>query len=183
MATFALSTEHGPHWDESRGIREQDAWAEHAAFMDGLVDEGFILVGGPLGDGEHTLHMVEADDEREIEDPHGRGSLGGERAAADRHAAALEHLAGEPASRLAPVSATCDYHSAHHAASEHGSRGAGSRTVPHHDFRATVTAARLPHHDSALRLSGGTVIWRTVIWSTIRRRTFFAGHSPEHSSA
>ena len=68
MATFALSTEHGPHWDESRGIREQDAWAEHAAFMDGLVDEGFILVGGPLGDGERTLHMVEADDEREIED-------------------------------------------------------------------------------------------------------------------
>ena len=67
MATFALSTEHGPHWDASRGIREQDAWAEHAAFMDRLVDEGFILVGGPLGDGEHTLHMVEADDEREVE--------------------------------------------------------------------------------------------------------------------
>ncbi len=67
MATFALTTEHGPHWDASRGIREQDAWAEHAAFMDGLVNEGFILVGGPLGDGEHTLHMVEAADEREVE--------------------------------------------------------------------------------------------------------------------
>lgn len=67
MAIFALTTEHGPHWDASRGIREQDAWAEHAAFMDGLVAEGFILVGGPLGDGQHTLHMIEAGDEREVE--------------------------------------------------------------------------------------------------------------------
>ena len=66
MAIFALTTEHGPHWDASRGIREQDAWAEHAAFMDGLADEGFILAGGPLGDGEHTLHMVEADDEQDV---------------------------------------------------------------------------------------------------------------------
>ena len=34
--------------------------------MDRLADEGFILAGGPLDDGEHTLHMVEADDEQEV---------------------------------------------------------------------------------------------------------------------
>jgi hypothetical protein len=34
--------------------------------MDGLVDDGFIILGGPLGDGERTLHVVEATDEREI---------------------------------------------------------------------------------------------------------------------
>jgi hypothetical protein len=66
MAIFALTTDHGPRWDASRGIREQEAWDEHASFMDGLVDDGFLLLGGPLGDGEHTLHMVEAADEDEV---------------------------------------------------------------------------------------------------------------------
>jgi uncharacterized protein YciI len=66
MAIFALTTDHGPRWDASRGIREQEGWEEHAAFMDGLASDGFILAGGPLGDGEHTLHMVDATDEREV---------------------------------------------------------------------------------------------------------------------
>ena len=34
--------------------------------MDGLVDDGFIILGGPVGDGEQTLHAVEAVDENEI---------------------------------------------------------------------------------------------------------------------
>jgi uncharacterized protein YciI len=34
--------------------------------MDGLVDDGFIILGGPVGDGEQTLHAVEAADENEI---------------------------------------------------------------------------------------------------------------------
>jgi uncharacterized protein YciI len=67
MANFALTIVHGPGWDDSRPIREQDAWDEHAAFMDALVDNGFIILGGPLGDGRRTLHAVEAADEREIE--------------------------------------------------------------------------------------------------------------------
>src|SRR6266702_8614626 len=46
--------------------RGQDGWDEHAAFMDGLVDDGFIILGGPVGDGEQTLHAVEAADEGEI---------------------------------------------------------------------------------------------------------------------
>ena len=47
MATFAVTMVHGPHWDRSRPIREQDGWDEHAAFMDGLVDDGLIILGGP----------------------------------------------------------------------------------------------------------------------------------------
>jgi uncharacterized protein YciI len=66
MATFALILVHGPGWDTSRPIREQRGWDEHAAFMDGLVAEGFIVVGGPLGAGDRTLHLVEAGDEVEI---------------------------------------------------------------------------------------------------------------------
>jgi uncharacterized protein YciI len=66
MANFAVTLIHGPGWDASRPIRGQDGWDEHAAFMDGLVDSGFLIVGGPLGDGERTLHLVEAADEHEI---------------------------------------------------------------------------------------------------------------------
>jgi uncharacterized protein YciI len=66
MGNFAVRLVHGPGWDPGRPIREQDGWDEHAAFMDGLVEDGFIILGGPVGDGEQTLHAVEAADEGEI---------------------------------------------------------------------------------------------------------------------
>jgi uncharacterized protein YciI len=66
MATFALTLVHGPGWDPDRAIREQPAWDEHAAFMDGLVSGGLIILGGPLSNGERTLHAVEADDEQAV---------------------------------------------------------------------------------------------------------------------
>jgi uncharacterized protein YciI len=66
MANFAVRLVHGPGWDSSRQIRDQAGWDEHAAFMDGLVDDGFVILGGPVGDGEQTLHVVEAADENEI---------------------------------------------------------------------------------------------------------------------
>jgi len=72
MATFAVTLVHGPGWDASRQIREQEAWNEHASFMDGLVDDGVIVLGGPLGAGERTLHLVEAIDEQEISARFGR---------------------------------------------------------------------------------------------------------------
>jgi uncharacterized protein YciI len=66
MANFALTLVHGPGWDAARPIREQDGWDEHAEFMDGLVDEGFIILGGPLGNGDRTLHVVAAASEDEV---------------------------------------------------------------------------------------------------------------------
>jgi hypothetical protein len=66
MANFAVILVHGPGWDDSRPIREQDGWDAHAEFMDGLVDDAFLIVGGPLGAGDRTLHLVEAEDELEI---------------------------------------------------------------------------------------------------------------------
>jgi uncharacterized protein YciI len=66
MANFAVRLVHGPGWDTSRPIRAQNAWDEHAAFMDGLVGDGFIILGGPVGDGKETLHVVEAADENQI---------------------------------------------------------------------------------------------------------------------
>ena len=67
MAFFALTMVNGATWDASRQRREQHAWNVHAAFMDGLVDDGFVILGGPIGDGERVLLVVEAKDEREIE--------------------------------------------------------------------------------------------------------------------
>ena len=66
MANFAVRLVHGPGWDPSRPIREQVGWDAHAAFMDGLVDDGFIILGGPVDSGGETLHVVEAADEDEI---------------------------------------------------------------------------------------------------------------------
>jgi hypothetical protein len=53
----------GPEWDRSRPMEEQSGWDEHASFMDGLVDDGFIVLGGPLADDVRTAHAVEADSE------------------------------------------------------------------------------------------------------------------------
>jgi hypothetical protein len=48
-------------------MREQDAWDEHATFMEGLADEGFILLGGPIGE-DRVMHVIVADDEQEVHD-------------------------------------------------------------------------------------------------------------------
>jgi uncharacterized protein len=47
-------------------MRDQAGWSEHAHYMDGLVDEGFILLGGPLEGDRDTLHIVQADSEDAI---------------------------------------------------------------------------------------------------------------------
>lgn len=80
MPHFAVTLVHGSAWNRDRGIREQSGWTEHAEFMDGLVADGFILLGGPIGDGEQTLHVVEAPDEAELRqrlaaDPWARAGL------------------------------------------------------------------------------------------------------------
>ena len=67
MPYFAVTVEHGPGWDSSRPMREQDEWDAHARYMDELVDDGFIVLGGPLADGERVLMAISAADEREIE--------------------------------------------------------------------------------------------------------------------
>ena len=55
-------------------MREQVGWDEHARFMDGLVDAGFVVLAGPLEGERETLWIVEAESkdavrERMAEDP------------------------------------------------------------------------------------------------------------------
>jgi uncharacterized protein YciI len=52
----------GPQWEPSRPLKEQSDWPAHAQFMNGLVDEGFIVLGGPL-DEHRVAHVVEAESE------------------------------------------------------------------------------------------------------------------------
>jgi uncharacterized protein YciI len=53
----------GPQWQPSRPLEEQSGWPAHAAFMDGLVDAGFVVLGGPLADEHRVVHVVEASSE------------------------------------------------------------------------------------------------------------------------
>jgi uncharacterized protein YciI len=64
---FLLETERGPAWDDSRARREQGSWDAHAAFIDGLVGEGVVVLGGPVGDlaGDRALLVVQAASEDE----------------------------------------------------------------------------------------------------------------------
>jgi len=63
---LVLLSRSGPQWDRSRPMEEQSGWPEHAAFMDGLVDEGLIVLGGPLRDEYRVAHAVEAESEDAI---------------------------------------------------------------------------------------------------------------------
>lgn len=47
---FAVTTVHGPRWDAARPLERQPAWEAHADFMNRLEAEGFVLLGGTLGD-------------------------------------------------------------------------------------------------------------------------------------
>ena len=60
---FLVTRAWGPAWDPARPRRGQDGWDEHAAFMDALVDEGFVVLGGPVGDVDtgRALVVVQAE--------------------------------------------------------------------------------------------------------------------------
>jgi uncharacterized protein YciI len=63
---FVVISSAGPNRDFSKDTREQAFWDEHAAFIDQLVDDGFILMGGPLVDEGGSLLIVNAEDENEV---------------------------------------------------------------------------------------------------------------------
>ena len=64
--TFIAISSAGPNHDQSKGTREQPFWDEHAAFIDQLVADGFVLMGGPLVDEGGALLIVNAEDEEQV---------------------------------------------------------------------------------------------------------------------
>jgi len=67
MPTFlVLLRRDGPAWSRERPMEEQSDWDAHATFMDNLVDDGFLVLGGPLSDEVRVAHVIEADSEEAI---------------------------------------------------------------------------------------------------------------------
>ena len=62
MARFVVTREPGPAWDPAVLTRDQDGWDAHAQFIDDLVDDGVVVLGGPL-DGQRALLVMQHDDE------------------------------------------------------------------------------------------------------------------------
>ena len=60
----------GPAWDATRTRRGQDGWDAHASFMDALADEGFVVLGGPVGeiDTGRAVLVVRAESEEAVRD-------------------------------------------------------------------------------------------------------------------
>jgi uncharacterized protein YciI len=56
----------GPEWDASKPMEEQSRWEAHASFMDGLTEEGFIVLGGPLSGEGRVAYAVEAESEEHV---------------------------------------------------------------------------------------------------------------------
>jgi uncharacterized protein YciI len=58
----------GPEYDHTLQLEEQSGWPEHADFMDALVDDGVLVLGGPLADEMRVVLVVEAGSEDEVRD-------------------------------------------------------------------------------------------------------------------
>jgi len=63
MGFFVVLRRTGPQWDPSEPMEQQSGWDEHAAFMDALVESGFVVLGGPLADEIRVVLAIEADSE------------------------------------------------------------------------------------------------------------------------
>ena len=66
--TFMVISSAGINRDLSKGTREQAYWDEHAAFIDPMVEDGFILLGGPLPDEGGAILIVRAEDEAAVQE-------------------------------------------------------------------------------------------------------------------
>jgi len=64
--TYLVISKAGSNRDLSKGSREQRYWNEHGAFIDGLVEEGFMFMGGPLVDEGGAMIIVRAENEAEV---------------------------------------------------------------------------------------------------------------------
>ncbi len=77
---FTVTRSRGSAWNTSLPMEQQEEWQAHAAFMNALWAEGFVLLDGPLKGTPDTLLIVRADDVATIEarlsgDPWARNGL------------------------------------------------------------------------------------------------------------
>ena len=63
---FAVIRSRGPQWNQAATLEGQVDWAGHAMFMNGLRDEAFVVLGGPLEGTPDVLLVVRATTPEEI---------------------------------------------------------------------------------------------------------------------
>jgi hypothetical protein len=63
---FIVLRRRGPLYDSSLPLEQQADWTAHASFMDGLVQSGFVVLGGPLADEHRVVLAVEAESEDSV---------------------------------------------------------------------------------------------------------------------
>jgi hypothetical protein len=64
---FVVLRSRGRAWDDTKPLEGQPGWAEHAAFMDALFEEGFAALVGPLEGTRDALLVLRASSRSEIE--------------------------------------------------------------------------------------------------------------------
>jgi hypothetical protein len=62
---FAVLRARGPAWKHGQPLEAQEGWLAHADLMDEMAEEGFIVLGGPLGS-DDALLIIRAKDEAEV---------------------------------------------------------------------------------------------------------------------
>jgi uncharacterized protein YciI len=63
---FAVVRSRGSAWQDARGLESQEDWEAHAAFMNALVKEGFVVLGGPLEGSPDVLLIIRAETPEQI---------------------------------------------------------------------------------------------------------------------
>lgn len=64
---FAVTRTRGPTFNPSLSLEEQVDWTAHAAFMNALHAEDFVLLGGPLEGAPDALLIIRAKEAKEIQ--------------------------------------------------------------------------------------------------------------------
>ena len=63
---FVVMRTRGSAWNDGATLEGQPDWAGHAAFMNALAKEGFVVLGGPLEGTRDVVLIVRAKDADEI---------------------------------------------------------------------------------------------------------------------
>jgi uncharacterized protein YciI len=64
---FAVIRTRGPCWNDRAPLEGQEDWRAHADYMNTLVDEGFVVLGGPLAGTRTVLLIVRAESAQQVE--------------------------------------------------------------------------------------------------------------------
>ena len=66
QSLFAVIRTRGEGWDGARRLEDQRDWEGHAAFMNALAKDGFVVLGGPLEGTADVLLVIRAATSDEI---------------------------------------------------------------------------------------------------------------------